>query len=117
MELVTKKVGDILVIGLAEPGDLEAQNVEAFRGATASLIQDVPGVLLDMTNVTFLDSSGLGALVAIWRTLSSRRGKIKLSGVRPMVRTVFDMTRMDRIFEMYDTEQEALASYDAGPDS
>ena len=116
MELVATTVGDILVVGLAESGALEADNVAAFREAMANLLQDRPRVLVDMSNITFLDSSGLGALVAIWRSLSSREGEIKLCGLGPPVRTVFEITRMHRVFEIYDTEEEALASYKAAPE-
>ena len=115
MELITKRVGDILVVGLSEPGALEADNIEPFRESMANLLQDTTRVLLDMCNVTFLDSSGLGALVAIWRRLSSREGEIKLCKIGPSVRTAFEITRMHRVFEIYDTEEEALASYQ--PDS
>lgn len=114
MELVTKKVGDIVVIGLGEPGTLEASNVGPFRETMANLVKDATRVLIDMGNITFLDSSGLGALVAIWRSISSRDGEIKLCRIGPSVRTVFELTRIHRVLEIYDTEEEALASYQTG---
>lgn len=114
MELTTKKVRDIIVVGLAEPGTLEASNVEPFREAMANLVEGTTRLLIDMGNITFLDSSGLGALVAIWRSVSARDGEMKLCRIGPMVRTVFELTRIHRIFEIYDTEEEALASYQAG---
>ena len=111
MELATKRVQDILVVGLAEPGALEASNVGDFREMVASLLEGTNKLLVDMINVTFLDSSGLGALVAIWRNLSSRDGEIKLCSIDPAVRTVFDLTRMHRVFEIYDTQDQALTSF------
>ena len=111
MELVTKKAGDIVVVGLAEPGTLEASNVGPFRETMANLVKDATRLVIDMGNVTFLDSSGLGALVAVWRSLSSRDGEMKLCRIGPSVRTVFELTRIHRVFEIYNTEEEALASY------
>ncbi len=112
MELVSKTVDDILVVGLAEPGALEASNVEDFRKAMANILENVRRVLLDLGNVTFLDSSGLGALVAIWSKVSSNDGEIKLCRIGPAVATLFEITRIHRILELYDTEEEAIASYE-----
>ena len=111
MELVTRKIRDVLLVGLAQPDTLEANNVGPFRESMADLVETNPRVLIDMSNITFLDSSGLGALVAIWRRLSSREGEIKLCSIPPSVRTVFEITRMHRVFEIYETEEEALASF------
>ena len=114
MELVTRKVGDLFVVGLAQPGTLEASNVEDFRTTVAELVDAVNSILVDLSNVTFLDSSGLGALVAIWRNLSLKGGQVKLCGINPSVRTVFELTRIHRIFEIYDTQAEAISSFDIG---
>ena len=111
MGIAAKKAGDVLVISFTEPQTLEASNVGPFRETVANLVKDATKILIDMGNITFLDSSGLGALVAIWRSISSRDGEVKLCRISPSVRTVFELTRIHRIFEIYDTEEEALASY------
>ena len=59
MDLTTNTVQDILVVGLAEPGELEASNVGDFRDTVSSLLEGTNRLLVDMINVTFLDSSGL----------------------------------------------------------
>jgi len=112
MQLANKTVRDILVVGLAEPGTLEASNVEDFRKAMASQLDNFRRVILDLGNVAFLDSSGLGALIAIWKKVSINDGEIKLCSIHPSVQTLFEITRIHRILEMYDTEEEAIASYD-----
>jgi anti-sigma B factor antagonist len=112
MKLVSKTVDDILVVGLAEPDALEASNVEDFRNAMANILGNVRRVLLDLGNVTFLDSSGMGALIAIWRKVSINDGEIKLCRIGPSVRTLFEIIRIHRILELYDTEEEAIASYE-----
>jgi anti-sigma B factor antagonist len=116
MKLIKRKVGDILVVGFAETGPLESSNVEPFRETMANLVANTTNLLIDIGNVTFLDSSGLGALVAIWKSISSRNGEVKLCRIGPSVRTVFELTRIHRILEIYDTEEEALASYQVGSD-
>ena len=111
MELIIRNVGDLVVVGVAEPS-LEASNVEVFRERVASLIEDSNNLLVNLSKVKFLDSSGLAALVAIWRNLSSKDGQVKLCGINPSVRMVFELTRIHRIFEIYDSEEEAIASFD-----
>ena len=111
MELVNRKIRDVILVGLAQPDTLEANNVGAFRESMANLLETNSRVLMDMSNITFLDSSGLGALVAMWRRLSSTDGEIKLCRISPSVRTVFEITRIHRVFEIYDDEEEALASF------
>ena len=63
MELIKRKVGDVLVVGFAETGPLEASNVGPFRERMANLIENTTKLLIDIGNVTFLDSSGLGAIL------------------------------------------------------
>ena len=60
----------------------------------------LPRVVLDMSRVAFLDSSGLGAVVAVMKLLAPDR-KLELSGLTPTVEKVFRLTRMDSIFTIH----------------
>jgi anti-sigma B factor antagonist len=77
---------------------------EAVRAAA-----EAPGspVILDLSSVGFLDSSGLGAVVAIMKLLGPDR-PLELAGLTPPVAKVFRLTRMDRIFTIHDTAPRAL---------
>jgi anti-sigma B factor antagonist len=77
---------------------------EAVRAAA-----EAPGspVILDLSAVGFLDSSGLGAVVAIMKLLGPDR-PLELAGLTPPVAKVFRLTRMDRIFTIHDTAPRAL---------
>lgn len=57
-------------------------------------------VILDMSNVHFLDSSGLGAVVAVMKLLAPER-KLELAGLTPTVEKVFRLTRMDTVFTIH----------------
>lgn len=57
-------------------------------------------VILDMSRVTFLDSSGLGALVAVMKALAPSR-QLELAGLTPNVQKVFRLTRMDSVFRVH----------------
>lgn len=65
-------------------------------------------VVLDLSAVTFIDSSGLGAIVAAMKQLGDGR-RLDLAGLTPMVDKVFRLTRMDTVFSLFATLDEALA--------
>lgn len=65
-------------------------------------------VVLDLSRVMFLDSSGLGAIVAVKKMLGADR-VLDLAGLTPTVKKVFRLTRMDTIFTIHDTHSDALA--------
>ncbi|KAE9631065.1 STAS domain-containing protein [Parasedimentitalea maritima] len=66
-------------------------------------------VILDLSEVEFIDSSGLGAIVAAMKQLGSSR-KMDLAGLSPMVDKVFRLTRMDTVFDLYASLNEATAT-------
>jgi anti-sigma B factor antagonist len=66
-------------------------------------------VILDLSEVKFIDSSGLGAIVAAMKQLGSGR-KLDLAGLTPMVDKVFRLTRMDTVFSLYSTLSDATAA-------
>lgn len=66
-------------------------------------------VILDLSAVQFIDSSGLGAIVAAMKQLGGGR-RLDLAGPTPMVEKVFRLTRMDTIFNLYGSLNEAVAA-------
>lgn len=66
-------------------------------------------VVLDLSNVEFIDSSGLGAIVASMKQLGSDR-RLDLAGLQPFVEKVFRLTRMDTVFKLYPTLDDALSA-------
>ncbi|MEZ5750419.1 MAG: STAS domain-containing protein [Paracoccaceae bacterium] len=73
------------------------------------LAAEAPGnpLVLDLSSVTFLDSSGLGAVVAIMKLLAPER-RLELAGLTPNVAKVFRLTRMDTMFTIHDAAPGAL---------
>lgn len=64
-------------------------------------------VILDLSRVDFIDSSGLGAIVASMKQMGGQQ-KLDLAGLTPMVDKVFRLTRMDTVFDLYATLDDAL---------
>lgn len=111
MRLVPNVSGDRLVIEVAEPRIDAAVAIE-FKERMRDLIKDAPErVVLELSNVGFLDSSGLGAVVAVMKLLAPER-RLELAGLTPTVEKVFRLTRMDSVFVIHpaapDVQRAAL---------
>ncbi len=101
MELVAEQRGEILVVR-AMQDRIDAAGAIQFKDRMRELTQaDNPRVVLDMSRVAFLDSSGLGAVVAVMKALGPER-KLELSGLTATVQKVFRLTRMDSVFIIHD---------------
>ena len=68
-------------------------------------------VLVDLGGVSTMDSSGIGELVSAYTTVSNRGGKLKLLHLPPKVADILAITQLITVFEVFDNEQEAIASY------
>ncbi|MFH2036995.1 MAG: STAS domain-containing protein [Candidatus Zixiibacteriota bacterium] len=66
---------------------------------------------LNLANVEFVNSSGLGALVSIMKEIRLHKGRLTLSDLADYVREIFDITQLSHIFEIFSNEKEAINSY------
>jgi len=73
--------------------------------------KNVSNVVLDLSKVDFADSSYLGALVSVLKRLTAVKGDIKILGLRPPVRAMFEFTRLYKVFEIYDNKDDAINSF------
>jgi anti-sigma B factor antagonist len=68
----------------------------------------LPNVVLDISNVKFMDSSGLGAVMGVYKMLRDK--KIAVANAQKPVQDLFKLTRMDRLIKTYTSVDEALAT-------
>ena len=84
----------------------------AMREAVQQLLADgVEKILIHLEGVTTIDSSGVGELVSAFTTVTNRGGKLKLVNLPPKVNDILQITQLITVFEVYDNEDEALASF------
>jgi len=67
-------------------------------------------IIIDFSYVEFVDSSFLGALVAGLKKIKSKDGQIKISGLHPHVKITFELTRLDHLFKIYTSIEQAIRS-------
>jgi len=93
-------------------GRLDAQVSGILKENIQQLLNDgAVKLVIDLGGVDFLDSSGLGALVAGLRKAREKKAEIKLSGLRPDVRSIFDITRVSRLFHICRDAPEAVQAF------
>ena len=83
-----------------------------LREAVDSALKDGSGaVLLNLTDVSYMDSAGIGELVACYKRVLERKGKMKLVNPAGRAKDLLALTKLDEYFDTFESEQEALASY------
>lgn len=97
------------VVVLRPTGRLDITTAWQFRLKLQECISQLsPHIVVNLSQVNFIDSSGLTALVAGMRDADKKNGSFRISSVHPEARLVFEVTMMDSVFEMFETESEAL---------
>lgn len=111
MEATFEKRGAVGVVTLAGP--LSAVSVDSFKDQFVRWwdgAQEIRNVVMDLAKVEFMDSSGLGTLIALLKRVAERGGDLKLCCIQKKVRLVFEITRAHRVFEILDTLDEAVGA-------
>jgi len=91
--------------------ELDASNTGELKHDIAPVLEANTKLVIDLSRLRFVDSSGLGAILSCLRQLSSKGGDLKLSGMQKQVRAVFELVRMHRIFDIYGTREEAVRAF------
>ena len=114
MEVISKIEGDQVLVLELNQDSLDASNVREFRETVHGLIQKRSRVVFDMTKLQFVDSSGLGALISCQRVLKSQHGQFRLCAMSVPVLALFDLMRMNRVFQIHLTRNEAILAFKVG---
>ncbi len=111
---------DNIVIFSLKNTTVESKVASEFKAKLLILAQpDIDALIIDLTGVQAIDSSGLGALLLAHRQLKEHSIPVLLIGVQEFVMSLMNMTRIDELFEFYDTLEEALETFsdDEFPDT
>ncbi len=109
MRFEENKVGNVLIAKVLD-GRIAADITPRLKWCLGEYINSGNRcIVLDLAAVTFIDASGLGALVSILKTMGSD-GDLVISGARATVAGMFKLTRMDKVFRMYDSAEAAVTA-------
>jgi anti-sigma B factor antagonist len=110
MDIAVDNTGDVVVVRLLIE-ELDASNVDEFKRDMAPVLEANTKLVFDLQRLRFTDSSGLGAFLSCLRHVKDRGGDVKLGGMSPQVRAVFELVRLHRIFDIYNTPEEAVHAF------
>lgn len=110
MTITERQSGPVTVLGLS------GKVTSDFTGQLKAKVTSVLGaghkqIVLDLNEVTYIDSAGLGEMVSCLTTASREHGAIKLANVGKRSKDLLVMTKLIMVFDVYDTEAEAIASF------
>lgn len=95
------------VVTFAGPS-LDASNNREFVESFSPLMIPEARIVFNMSHLRFVDSSGLGSMMLCLRRLSASGGNLKLCGLSKSVQALFELVRMNRVFDIYPTVEEAV---------
>jgi anti-sigma B factor antagonist len=110
MEIAVDHIGDV-AIAVLPVDELDASNAGEFKRDIAPVLEANTKLVVDVSRLRFVDSSGLGAFLSCLRHVNAKGGDLKLCGMSKPVRTVFELVRLHRIFDILGTQEEAVRAF------
>lgn len=112
MDLNHTFANDVLIIA-PNLTSLDAKHAAEFKEKVIQLIteNEANHVVLDLNQVQFIDSSGLGSFLSILRLLHAQGGDLKLSRIHRPIRTMFELVAMNKIFDIHEQTEDAIAAF------
>lgn len=103
--------GSYSIVVFSPQGRLDITTAWQFRlKLQECIVNTTPHIIVNLGQVNFIDSSGLTCLVAGMRDADKLKGSFKLCNVHPESKLVFEVTMMDSVFSIYESEEEAISA-------
>jgi len=110
MKLTREVCNGVAVVTLHE-NVLDASLIGDFKDVILPILQKESQVVFDMNQIQFVDSSGVGAILSCLRILNAGGGDLKLCSLTKPVRALFELVRMHKIFDIFETKELAIESF------
>ena len=111
MKIVERQVGDVVIL---DPHGkiLIGEGDDALRDAVAKLVESgKTKIILNLADVPYVDSAGLGEIVRCYTTVSRKGGRLKLLNLTKKIQELLTITKLLTVFETYEVEDEAVRSF------
>jgi anti-sigma B factor antagonist len=111
MKIVERQVGDVIILDL-HGKILIGEGDDALRDAVTKLVDSgKTKLLLNLAEVPYVDSAGLGEIVRCYTTVSKKGGKLKLLNLTKKIQDLLSITKLLTVFETFENESEAVKSF------
>ncbi len=108
MSFSIERLGDVTVVGV--DGELTVSNRgELKERILVRLSEGDQSFIIDFAKTGYIDSSGLGVLVSLSKRIREERGRLRLAGLNQDLRTLFELTKLDTLFQISESRAAALA--------
>jgi len=106
-------VGDVTVARFIDKKILDETNIQVIGNQMFALVEDDGRrkVLLDFSNVEYLSSAALGKLIVMDKKLKAAQGKLLMCALRAEILEVFKITKLDKLFTIFDSREQALEGF------
>jgi len=111
MNVTKRQKGNVTILDLKGKITIGAGDIALRDAVQEALGGGATNVLLNLTGVTTIDSSGVGELVSSFTTATNRGAKLKLANIPAKVSDVLTITQLITVFDVFDTEDEGVASF------
>ena len=109
LKIKTEKKTDAVIVHIR--GDVDLYSSPKVRTAIIALTkQKKPAIIIDLAEVTYMDSSGIATLVEGLQQTGKYKGKFAIVSLRANVKEVFELSRLDKVFDIYADEEWAMAA-------
>jgi anti-sigma B factor antagonist len=110
--LKVKREGDVIQVEFVDRNILDEANIQQIGDEITSIIdkEAAPKLLISFANVDHLSSAALGTLITINNRMKGKNGKLRLANIDPQILEVFKITKLDRLFQIHETTDRAMAS-------
>jgi anti-sigma B factor antagonist len=110
MEITQRENGGIVIMDIQ--GEIDLYNAPEIKDNIQKLIEAQKyNIIINLEKVSYIDSSGIGALISSLSNLKKYQGGLKIINVYASVKKVFELTKLTSFFEIYDSEEEALSKF------
>lgn len=107
LDIVTRQQDQATIIAIS--GDVDLYSSPEVRKVIIGLTnKKAPLIIVDLRAVNYMDSSGIATLVEGLQQMSKYQGELRLFGLGAAVREVFELSRLDKVFQIYESEDAAL---------
>ena len=111
MRITTRQINDVTILDLNGKITIGTGDIALRQALSEALFAGARNLLVNMAGVTMIDSSGIGELVSGYTTTANHGGRLKLCSLPPKVSDILEITQLITVFEVFDSEQEAIESF------